>query len=226
MRCSASVLALALLATGPRATSAQEPAPAPDDVSTLIARAIAARWGVDAERIGLEWDAAHAPAGVRAVRLSGSGADGGWLVTFDAPDAARAVVVRAGIRTEEPVAAHDLERGVTLAASDLEYRATVRWGPPARDEAVLEPGWETQRRIRAGEPLRPPAVTPPLAVHVGDAVHMEFVRGAVSVTMNAQAAGSARIGETVFIRTETGRRLSGVVVAPGRIRVGSTQEET
>jgi flagella basal body P-ring formation protein FlgA len=223
MRCSASLLALlSLFATGP----AVGQAPAADgDVSALIADAIAARWGVDAALVALDWDTARAPAGVRSFRLSGSGADGAWLVTFETADAARAFVVRAGMRVDEAVAAHDLERGLVLEPSDMDHRNAVRWGPPVRDAAMPVPGWETQRRIRAGEPLRPPAVEPPLAVHAGDAVHMEFVRGAVSVTTMAQAAGSARVGETVFIRTETGRRLSGTVVAPGRVRVGSSQEE-
>lgn len=224
MRCSASLFALlSLMATGH--VAAQAPAAAEGDVSVRIAEAIAARWGVDAALVALDWDAARTPAGAQGFRLSGSGADGAWLVTFESDAAPRAFVVRAGIRVDEAVAAHDLERGLALDPSDMDHTNAVRWGPPVRDEVAPAPGWETQRRIRAGEPLRPPAVEPPLAVHAGDAVHMEWVRGAVSVTMTAQAAGSARVGDTVFIRTESGRRLSGIVVAPGRVRVGSTQEE-
>lgn len=223
MGCFARPLAALLLAAPLSVGFARADAAGPD-LAALLAEAIAARWGVDPRVIALDWDADRAPAGVRSFRLAGSGADGAWLVTLEGDSATRALVVRAGISGTEPIAARDLERGVILETADIRHRPSVRWGPPVRDALVAETGWETQRRIRTGEPLRPPAVELPLAVRAGDPVTVEFVRGPVLISLSGRAAGSGRIGEAVSVRTGTGRRLDGVVTAPGRVRIGTLQE--
>ena len=66
-----------------------------------------------------------------------------------------------------------------------------------------------------------PAVAVPDAVKPGDDVRIVYVSGPVELVLVGRAAGSGAIGETVAVRAETGRRLEGVIVAPGTVRIDS-----
>jgi flagella basal body P-ring formation protein FlgA len=196
------------------------------DASADVAAAIAERWGVDAPRVVVElislsgWPAAGTP-----FRLTGSGRDGRWAVWFEEDDAARQLLVRAGVKRLVVTAARDLERGTALVATDLSGESSVEWGPPSSREPAVEPGWMTRRRITKGEELRRPAVEPPNAVKAGDDVTIEAVYGSITLTLTGRVSGSAAVGETVQVRAQTGRRMEAVVIGPGLVRVGTTREE-
>jgi flagella basal body P-ring formation protein FlgA len=85
---------------------------------------------------------------------------------------------------------------------------------------VIEAGWTTKRRVRAGESLRAPLVESPRAVRPGDIVQLVVRRGSVTIALSGRAAGSAAIGERVAVRADTGRRMEGIVVEPGVVRIG------
>jgi flagella basal body P-ring formation protein FlgA len=196
------------------------------DASADVAAAIAERWGVDAPRVVVElislsgWPAAGTP-----FRLTGSGQDGRWAVWFEEDDAARQLLVRAGVKQWVITAARDLERGTELTATDMSGESSVEWGPPSVLAAAVEPGWMTRRRITKGEELRRPAVQPPNAVKAGDDVTIEAVYGSITLTLTGRVSGSAAIGESVQVRAQTGKRMEAVVVGPGLVRVGTTREE-
>jgi flagella basal body P-ring formation protein FlgA len=196
------------------------------DASADVAAAIAERWGVEASRVVVElislsgWPAAGTP-----FRLTGSGQDGRWAVWFEEDDAARQLLVRAGVTHWIVTAARDLERGTELTATDLSGEPSVQWGPPTAGEPAVEPGWVTRRRIAKGERLRRPAASPPNAVKAGDDVTIEAVYGSITVTLTGRASGSAAVGETVQVRAQTGKRMEAVVIGPGLVRVGTTREE-
>jgi flagella basal body P-ring formation protein FlgA len=185
--------------------------------------AIAARWGVSGDSLRIEYqseeDAAAAAAGV-AVRLLGGGHDGVWYVDVeDEAGGSDRLRVRAGFEVVMRVAAHDLERGIALTAGDMALEPTVVWGP--RSDAVADAidGWVTRRRIRKGEALAPPAVQAPLAVKPGQDVRIVYVHGPVELSLAGRAAGSGALGERVAVRAETGKRLEGVIIAPGTVKV-------
>ena len=236
---AAVALAVVLAAAGRldalQATSAQAGLPAPSSsagwapgpaIEAQVAAAIAERWGIDADRVRLEWSpprgAVRVPENAR-VELVGGGARGVWLVALvgaEPGDPGIRLWVRAGIERTEAVAARPLPRDVALSEQDLEYRTTVAWGDPAADAAAgVEPGWVTRRAIGNGEVLRPPAVAPPPAVRAGETVRVVVRRGAVELTLPARALGSAAKGERVAVRTEAGRRLEGTAAGPGTVRL-------
>jgi flagella basal body P-ring formation protein FlgA len=116
-----------------------------------------------------------------------------------------------------PVAAHAIARGTTLTADDIEFRdSSTR---TRIDSSRVAPGWTTRRTIAAGEVLRAPAVEPPIAVGANQSVEVEWTEQNVRLTVRGVAARNASLGERVPVRTESGHRIEGTVVAVGRVRI-------
>jgi len=200
------------------------------ELSRRVREAVALRWGVDPDRVRLEWGAVREaqPIGENAAfDLVGTGAGGSWIVAFASGEPGAAPIrvrLRAGTEVDEPVAARDLERDVVLAAGDIAWTSVIRWGPPAGAAPEVRPGWVTRRRIAAGDALREPAVGPPLAVRAGETVEAVWSRGGITLTLPVRAAGSAVVGERVAVRTESGRRIQAIAVEPGRVRIDAPSE--
>jgi flagella basal body P-ring formation protein FlgA len=188
-------------------------------IESAVARAIAARWGVQATNVQLEVVSGEWPADANAFRLLGDGVAGNWAVALEATG--DRIIVRAGVLMRVVKAARDLERGTVLVDADMNADVDVIWGPPSRQEPLIEAGWLTKRRVRMGETLRPPVVEAPRAVRPGDVVTLVVERGSVTITLTGRAAGSAAIGERVAVRAGTGRRMEGVVVEAGVVRIGT-----
>jgi flagella basal body P-ring formation protein FlgA len=205
------------------------PASVSADSDALVREAIAGRWGVDAARVRIEWATPDAlPEAAAGIRLLGSGADANWVVSFEGDDGSVLARhrVRAGVELSVPVAARDLERAVMLVEADVRYDTMLQWGPPPRSTGVAPYGWETRRRITAGEPLRAPAVAPPTLVRPGDDVRITFVRGGIAISLAGRAAGSGALGERVSVRATTGARLEGVITGTGTVRVEAATERS
>jgi flagella basal body P-ring formation protein FlgA len=157
-----------------------------------------------------------------AVDLQGTGRNGYWIVRLHEGDEQLAVRVRAASTRLVMVATRPLERGATLREEDVAWEPREVWGPPEAPSSA-EPGWTVRRRVRAGEELSPPRVTPPDAVVSGEPVTVEWVGDAVAITLPGKALGTVPVGESVYVRTDTGERLRGLAVAPGRVRVSSNR---
>jgi flagella basal body P-ring formation protein FlgA len=118
-----------------------------------------------------------------------------------------------------PVATHQIPRGATLTADDIELRdSTMRSGAPIDTNDVV-PGWVTRRVINAGEVLRAPAVEPPTLVTANQPVAVEWVDQNIRLTLRGTATRNAAIGTRVTVRMESGRRIDGTVVGAGRVRI-------
>jgi flagella basal body P-ring formation protein FlgA len=202
-------------------TATGDPAPA---ATIRVARAVAERWKVSPERVRVEWespvtDGSISPAAT--VELWGSGAGGHWTVIFHADSGAAPVRVRvrAGVETQVAVATRSLSRDAVLSDADVAISSVVLWGPPQDSAELPAAGWVTHRVIAGGEQLREPAVSKPALVRAGDGVSIEWRRGTVAISMRGTAAGSASLGERVWVRTGSGRRLQGVVTAPALVRI-------
>ena len=115
-----------------------------------------------------------------------------------------------------PVAARELPRGAVIRPADVDG------ANPGEALAVL--GWVTRRVVRAGEPLRAPAVAPPALVASGETVQLLWSAPGMELRMRGRALGSAALGETVGVRLDVRRRFEGVVVGPGLVRMEPSRE--
>lgn len=226
-----TILAWSTLTAAPLAAQTRTPSWSPGTaLDGRVREAVAARWGIDPAELRLEWGNARdgaQPAEAAEFELLGEGVSGNWIVVF-APrtklEPALRVWLRAGVEVAEPVAARRLERDQVLDAADIATATKVRWGPPEARGPEVRPGWTTRRQVRAGEPLREPAVTPPLAVRTGEVVQAVWQRGGLALILPARALGSATLGARVLVRTESGRRLEGVATEMGLVEIDVAPE--
>ncbi|MBL0423323.1 flagellar basal body P-ring formation protein FlgA [Ramlibacter sp. AW1] len=110
------------------------------------------------------------------------------------------------------VAARALPAGAQLAAEDLqqqEVELTLEPAAPVGDVAGLE-GRTLLRTVPAGQPLRLDMTRATPVVQAGDPVRLRVVGSGFQITSSGQALGSAGAGQSVRVRTEAGKVLSGV----------------
>ena len=192
-------------------------------VGPRLRELVSEQWQVAAESVALDFGSADgAPSDSPGLRLAllGSGSGGHWVLEATRKDGTRELVrFRAGVRQHVPVAARPLPRGTVLDLADMRITDEVRWGEPGSEPEWARPGWEVQRLLREGEALRAPSVRAPYAVQSGRPVRILWERGRLGLQVQGKAAGSAPVGDEVFVRTESGQRLRGVVVAPGVVNV-------
>lgn len=111
-----------------------------------------------------------------------------------------------------PRAARDLERGHMLSAADIRAE-------PTDPRALQLVGWVTRRTIRAGEPLRAPAVAPPPLVRAGETVSVRLVAAGITVARDGTAMMAGALGDRVRIRFGGQHSLTGVVAGPSTVRI-------
>ena len=200
------------------------PTGVPVALADRVREEVALRWAVPTETVVLE---VGSPRGERALNASGdfvligSGAGGYWVLRATATDGGdgESVRVRAGVWEIAQMAARRIGRGEVLMVSDLLETLSISWGEPRAEPPGAVEGWVAQRLIREGEALKEPAVKPPLAVRSGETVELVWARGGVGIRAAGRAAGSAPVGHRVYVRTMSGKRILGVVVAPGLVNV-------
>jgi flagella basal body P-ring formation protein FlgA len=195
----------------------------PEEISAEIRERLAGRWSVDPSEIHLEWGRSRPvrfPAELGEIELLGGGRNGQWIVAFHSTnpkESGTSVPLRTGLTRIEPFARQSLARGDVLEAANMEFRSRLHWGPPQNLPEPAEAGWVAQRRIDAGDHLTIPAVRPPQLVVSGRPVQLVWTSGALKISLKGKAVGSAAMGERVFVRTEEGHRMSGIVTGPGRV---------
>ena len=187
-----------------------------------VAERIAERWCIPPDALCLEWGACAETvliAGEGPFRITGNGGDGWFAVVFDSTTAgAVALRVRAGIRDTVMFASRPLAAGCRIGEGDLRPEAVLHWGAPQFDRAGLPaPGWEVRRHLAAGDVVAWPAATPPSLIVAGEPVRLEWMHGAVKVSVIGLALNSARKGEPVQVRLRgRGGRLSGIATEAGK----------
>jgi flagella basal body P-ring formation protein FlgA len=114
------------------------------------------------------------------------------------------------------VAARPIARGAVITDDDIMYvDSTAQLSAMTKGVAA---GWVARRVINPGEPLRSPAVQQPVLVSANQPVQLEWTDGTVSLTMRGTATRSGSVGERITVRVDN-RRIDGVVIAAGRIRI-------
>ncbi|MBA4070819.1 MAG: flagella basal body P-ring formation protein FlgA [Gemmatimonas sp.] len=136
-----------------------------------------------------------------------------WLLLLaTAVPSAHAQASAATGTSAAPQATRDLGRGHVLAASDIRADAPDPQGP----QLV---GWITRRVVRAGEPLRAPAIAPAPLVRAGTPVTVQFVTAGLTVAREGTALTTGAFGDRVHIRLDEHRSLDGVVAGPSMVRI-------
>jgi flagella basal body P-ring formation protein FlgA len=128
----------------------------------------------------------------------------GWLLLLAA--------VPPGQAQAAPRAARDLTRGLALSAADMT-------GDPTDARILHLVGWVTRRAIRAGEPLREPAIGPPQLVRAGETVSIRLVATGMVVARTGTAMMAGALGDRVRIRLDDQHSLTGVVSGPKTVRI-------
>ncbi len=222
-RSAAAVLLVATLASGAAAQDSTATSPALSTLRSLVVPLLAKRWNVSADRLIVRFGALRPgwtpERGARA-DLLGAGRGGWWVLRVHAAgETDESVRLQAGVRIPIEVAAHTLPRGRALEASDMRAAERVHWGEPVEGDPIAKVGWVTRRIVRTGEELRQPTVQPPVLVQSGRPVTVVWRRDGVGLRVGGEAAGSASLGEHVYVRTQSGIRLRGIVVGPGVVNV-------
>lgn len=202
----------------------------PPALEERVVGQIADVWNVPAEEVFLEWGEYKGviPAADAPITLVGNGSNGHWVVRVEVAESkAASVRVRAGHLRAQAVAARRIARGEILAEGDIETTASVVWQAPDRNAPQrVQPGWEAQRVVEKGDVLRTPTVRPPFAVRLGARVEIVWARGPIELSVPGKAAESAVLGEDVLVRTDSGARIRGLVIAPGVVDISDALERT
>ncbi len=221
----------ALLSAGPGSTATPG-----DSVLALSARdaltaAVVEQAGVPGVEVfvsGVRFqDPSRAQAGGEVVRISLDGAvRSGRSLMFgifvrSSNGDVRELRASADVSVQVPVvvAARNLPTGTTLGADDLSVR---RKDFSASGEAMIhDPAEAVGKRVRwqlsGGVPVRREYLEDPEALKRGDPVVIEAETGTVHITGKGVALQSARIGDTVLVRSQlSGREMAGRL-APGHV---------
>jgi len=126
-----------------------------------------------------------------------------------------------GVERTVPVASRALPRGATISPADYQIIATVV-RPALRLAAAGDSGWVTRRPVAAGEPLVEPAVGPPALVTSGQAVTFVAEQAGIRLAIRGTAASAGALGDHVWVRMDSGRRLRGTIIAPATVRADTT----
>jgi len=203
----------------------------PAEVVSAVKAAIASRWGVDEEALQFRWTRPRWPLPAShgwQVTVLGTGRNGRWMAVLSRPDGNEeraSLPFRSGILCDQVFASGPMERGAILSPRSMVTRPHVHWGPPDDIPPPAEFGWVTQRRIGTGEILTRPHVRPPELVVSGRPVRLVWTSGSLTLSVDGKAVGSGALGERIFVRTEDGHRMAGVVSGPGTVAVSGNQGE-
>jgi len=108
-----------------------------------------------------------------------------------------------------------------IRAGDLELREIAYDAPPGdylRDTALLE-GAITARPIPAGQPLTADRLVRSQTVRAGQRVKLWLSGSGFQITQEGVALNGAKAGETVRVRTDSGKLVQGQATADGRVLV-------
>ena len=197
-------------------------------VEARVRTSLAELWQVSGDELVLDFGPVRTswiPGADLAVELRGTGRGGQWIVAAADPQGSVSIRLKAGFSVLRTVAARPLVRGQTVSEDDVTLRRIDIWGIEEIDADQDVIGWVVRRAIDAGDLLSPPAVEPPSAVTSGTPVKIELTIGSVGITMMGTALGTVPVGGTVYVRTQSGERLQGEAIAPGRVRILSEGRE-
>jgi flagellar basal body P-ring formation protein FlgA len=118
------------------------------------------------------------------------------------------------------VAARAIPRGTVLTEDDITYVVGPASPQPVAAAAnQVQPGWVARRLVKPGEPLRAPAVAPPIVLTANQTVDVLYADHDIQITIRGVVTKDAALGERVTVRTSDGHHLDGVVTGPRSVRI-------
>ncbi|MBI4829315.1 MAG: flagellar basal body P-ring formation protein FlgA [Nitrospinae bacterium] len=126
------------------------------------------------------------------------------------------------VRRPVAVAARPIERGRLLTAEDITIETRIT-GPFADDlaaDAAQAVGRAAERAMRAGAPVRKSYLATPKLVRAGDMVKLVAARGAMRISVLAQAREDGNEGDWVkVVNLESNKAVTARVSGPGEATV-------
>ena len=124
------------------------------------------------------------------------------------------------IRVYRPVlvATRELRRGEAIGEGDvaLEERNALAAGAPPLTQVADVAGHSARRNIAANTVLSASLIELPVLVRRGDRLGVSARSGGITVQINGEALGTARLGERVRVRNlQSGRSIDAVVTGNG-----------
>ncbi len=118
--------------------------------------------------------------------------------------------------TRWPLAARQMIKAADLVLKEIAYDAPP--GDYLRDVALVE-GAMTARPIPAGQALTADRLVRSQSVRAGQRVKVWLAGSGFEVTQEGVALNGAQPGETVRVRTDSGKLLQGQATADGRVQI-------
>jgi flagella basal body P-ring formation protein FlgA len=131
------------------------------------------------------------------------------------------VPVQVRVWADVVVSARALTRGQTLAAGDLAVQNLDLTQLPRgiyTDPNPL-PGKVINTQIAGGTPLRPDMLRAATVIVQGQVVRVVFTGEGLRVSSEGRALANAGVGESVPVRTASGKVIKGIVQGPGVVEV-------
>lgn len=131
------------------------------------------------------------------------------------------VPVTVRVMGEAVFAARPLARGRPLEATDLDIQRVDLASLPAGvlSDPALALGRVPGVSVQAGLPLRAEMLRGATAVSTGQDVRILFVGDGFTVSSQGRSLGSGSVGDTLQVRSASGRVVRGVITGPGVVEV-------
>ncbi|MCH8252230.1 MAG: flagellar basal body P-ring formation protein FlgA [Planctomycetes bacterium] len=140
------------------------------------------------------------------------------------------LVVRIAMQRDIVVARHTINQDTIVRASDVKLvrHSFTRLDRLGVDRAVEVVGQRARRHIPAGSIIDADRLEPVPLVERGQLVTLESVSGSVTVVTAAKATKSGFLGDVITVRSSDKRRrvYEGVIVGPGKVRMGGSSVAT
>ncbi len=118
---------------------------------------------------------------------------------------------------------HPVDRGVALKESDLIIVRRPKSEIGIVTDMSAAVGMVTRHELRPDQPLHGADLMKPEIVARNDMVTIVYQAPGITLTLRGQAQEAGALGDTIgALNVESKRVVTGVIIAPGRIAVGST----
>jgi flagella basal body P-ring formation protein FlgA len=155
-------------------------------------------------------DRARATATLR-IGTAGAGAEASRLVEIDLPATLPVPVLRADVARHGPIGSGDIR---------IEERPLSAIPDGVVLDAAKLAGNSAARVLRAGDPLRASDLAPTMLVLRGEIATLVVEKNGMVLTVRGRALKAGALGDVVLVENlQSKRRVEGVVIGPGKVRV-------
>lgn len=129
------------------------------------------------------------------------------------------IPARVSVLSQVWVATRPIKAGTVIGLEDIRIQEASADFSARRNIPATEPivGYEAERQILAGEPIQKTAIRQPLCAEKGSLIEVTAQRGALSISLRAQALTRGRRGDKIVcINTGSKRQMLTRLTGPGK----------